>query len=226
MKKYDDVIINIEVDEPSRSSPALGQIDKLLRQSALETQSLQVVRRMLMRDMLDKASVTGISKLTAAAGLRQQQRKELPPATMNGHAKPKAKTYGSSTRRQEELAKTNITGPRLNLFLLEHLSDSKFTTGQDLMRLLKETGKADHVRILSGVFGMLTGERLIKRDPTQGYRLTASGKTFTKSLRNTLEKSNQIIPGEYVAPENYHKSTHFKMGFKTMGRQMKARKQA
>jgi hypothetical protein len=80
MAKYDDVLIDITIDEPSRSSPALGHIDKLLKQSALETQSLQVVRRMMMRDMIDRAQVTGVSKLTAAAGIREKHRQALLPA--------------------------------------------------------------------------------------------------------------------------------------------------
>jgi len=100
MKNYDDLIIDVNIDEPLRSSPALGHIDKLLRQSALETQSLQVVRRMMMRDMLDRAQVTGVAKLTAAAGMRQQQRM-LPDIVANGNGHhPTKKPRRKNAKRQ------------------------------------------------------------------------------------------------------------------------------
>jgi hypothetical protein len=85
-KHYDDLMIELEMDEPSRSSPALGQVDRLLRQSALETQSLQVVRRIMMRDMLDRAQITSVTKLSSAAGMRDKQRLLTAATNGNGHA--------------------------------------------------------------------------------------------------------------------------------------------
>lgn len=219
-RKYDDLIIDVEMDEPSRSSPALGQIDKLLKQSALETQSLQVVRRMLMRDMLDRAQVTGVTKLVAAAKLRGA----LPPAT-NGatgypafdspvehkargpyrKSKKQARTShrAMNTAERTAMAKVAIVGPRLSLFILEHVNEVTFTTGTDILAKLKATGLANHIQRLSGVYGILSAGNLLKHAGTQGYKLTAKGRVFAAKLRKQLEHDGECVPGGYLAPATF-----------------------
>ena len=231
-RKYDDLIIDIEMDEPSRSSPALGQIDKLLKQSALETQSLQVVRRMMMRDMLDRAQVTGVTKLVAAAGMRQQLRGGLLPAAngMEADAPRVKRVYTKrqkkglpkphrvlGTREKGEMAKVAIVGSRLNLFILEQL-DEEYKTGVDIMTALRATGQADHIQRLSGVYGLLSMEGLVKHAGKRGYKITASGKTFRVKLRERLEHDGECVPGGYLAPATYSGMgrRNAPLGFKTM----------
>jgi hypothetical protein len=215
--KQPDYVIDIQLDEPSRSSPALGSVDKMLKQSLLETQSLQVVRHMLLRDMLERAQVTGVSKLTAAAGLRDGHRKALPPA--NGHGSNGKASYGSQAAEKVRLAKTAISGPRLNLFILEYLKDGQYHSGVEIMKAIKATGKGDHLNRLSGVFGLLSGEGFVKHTDN-GYRITAPGLKFAPKLRSTLEASGQCVPGEYVAPSDYVGRSR-RLGYKTMGQHMK-----
>src|SRR4030095_14125158 len=235
-QKYDDLIINVEIDESARSSPALGQIDKMLRQSAIETQSLQVVRRMMMRDMFDRAQVTGVTKLSSAAELRKKHRAEL--AATNGHShgnghaaaprsseRYKTKGYGDQARAKEALAKTNIVGPRLNLFILERLmeKDGEYISGHDIMGMLKATGKAGHLSRLSGVFGLLSSEGFVKHDE-RGYRITAPGRKFAVKLRTMLEEDHECLPGDYLAPTDYKigsTSKRKRYGYKTMGDHMR-----
>src|SRR4030095_7509494 len=113
MSKYDDLIINLSIEESSHSSPALGQIDRLLKQSALEMQSLQVVRRVMLREMVDRAQVTGISKIRGAANLREKQRQALPSADLsavngNGAAPhPKKKKKKALDGRQSQTERTD-----------------------------------------------------------------------------------------------------------------------
>jgi hypothetical protein len=98
------------LDEPTRSTPALGQVDRLLKQSLLETQSLQVVRHMLMRDTLERAQQAGSTKFLAAVSMRQE---------LNGHTaeapapKPRKKKSGrrSKADRIEDIRQYLSTHP-------------------------------------------------------------------------------------------------------------------
>jgi len=233
-KMYDDLIIDIALDEPSRSSPALGQIDRLLQQSALETQSLQVVRRMMVRDMLGRAQVNGVSKLTAAANMRRQLRRELPPPAFNGVEAEAPRVKRVYTKRQKkglpkphrvmgthergEMAKVAIVGPRLNLWILENLNEATYTTGNDIIAKLRATRLADHIQRLSGVYGLLSMEGLVKHAGKDGYKLTAKGRGFAAKLRQRLEHDGECVPGSYLAPATYSASgKRTPIGFKSAG---------
>jgi hypothetical protein len=225
MARKPEYVIDLELDEPSRSSPALGQVDKMLKQSLIETQSLQVVRHMMLRDMVERAKVTGVSKFNAAANLRERHRQELPAA--NGHEPANQKKrlkYGERARQLVHLAKTSITGPRLNLFILELLDRTgDWITGHDIMETLKKTGKANHLNRLSGVYGLMSTEGFVKHEKKLGYKITAAGRHFTQKLRSALERDGGVVPGGYLAPETYKRSNKTRFGYKTMKHHMKYR---
>lgn len=70
-KKSEVIVIDAIPDPPTRYSPALGAVDRLLNRSALETQSLRIVRDMLVRDQGITAAANGHAKLLQAANMRK-----------------------------------------------------------------------------------------------------------------------------------------------------------
>lgn len=201
--KTREIIINSPLPEdPTRSTPALGTVDRLLKQSLLETQSLTVVRGLILRDVEQRAMASGPRKLLAAAGMR------------NGHAngdlfdappqgRPFKRKVKGHARRKEEAAKTEICGPRLLLFLLEHLDEQEYRTNEWMMGELHKTGLADHLKRLSGVWGILSTSGYLHHDKAKGYRRTAKGRKYMVELRDELEATGRCIKGQYLAPQTY-----------------------
>lgn len=97
-KKTEVIVIDAMPDAPTRYSPALGAVDRLLNRSALETQSLRIVRDMLVRDQGITAAANGHTKLLQAASMR----KALPDIDHhngNGHGKKRGPYKKKSRHR-------------------------------------------------------------------------------------------------------------------------------
>lgn len=205
-KKETVIMVNNPPPDPLRYNPALGTVDRLLKQSLLETQSLTVVRGMMLREQEQKAVANGDTKFRQAIGIRNANgnghtTRELPPAVGNKKLRG-PRGSGNWARTKEENAKKQICGPRLMLFILEHLDDHDVRGNTWMMNELHNTGKAGHIKRLSGVWGQLTTPGYVE-NRGDGYRRTSKGRHHALKLREDLEATGACIRGQYIAPEDY-----------------------
>lgn len=205
-RKPPEYVIDIALEEPSRSSPALGQVDKLLKQSFLETQSLQVVRRMMLRDMLDRAKVTGIEKLNAAAKHREQL---LLPEEANGN--------GAAPSRKRKKFRDGRQPPEMRIETLRNYLQQR-PAGQDTLTIAKGIGWRPN-QVLKFVKRIAIGEKAGYKEPIRWTLRKGAARSGPKKIKRGIvkprEQRQQEIRG-YLSqhPEAYTsqvaKALHFK----------------
>jgi hypothetical protein len=268
-RKEHVIVLGDAPEQPTRYNPAVSQVERLLNQSLLETQSLKIVHGLLIRDNVSRAMNGGTQRLLTAAQLRSEQKghSETEHVNGNGHTARKKRTAvravdiiaavpetgaittdelvkqtgasrnrvhnityegvkkgqlhrvksgvysraldqrptrkikdGRWARSKEQRAKQMIAGPRLMLFLLEHMDDQNKVGALYLMDALAKAGTK--LNRLNGVLGQMGHKGWIKRSE-DGYRRLAAGREWAKKLRAELEADGAVVPGGYLMPPNY-----------------------
>jgi hypothetical protein len=115
------------------------------------------------------------------------------------------KIRAAMQHRKSRKASTNdkppISGKRLSLFLLEHLSETKSVSSEVLHKQLSAAaGSAMSLLAVTSPLAAGLGHYGYVKRRRDGYRLTAKGAKYAATLRQELETAKVVAPGGYLLP--------------------------
>jgi hypothetical protein len=164
-----------------------GRIERLYREFFTKAQALRLTAEILDDDDRRNALDAAPKKFLDAVNHR------------NGAVGRPVLTKEPKSRRGVQKVKSPIFGPRMSLFLLEHLDDEQPKPIADLQAALANAGSPiPSVQNLNGPLGAALVRRGYVKKSRDGYRRTAKGAARAIDLRKRLEATGKVAPGGYL----------------------------
>ena len=159
--------------------------------SVPKAQALRLAAEILDEDDRRLALVAAPRKFLEAAKIRHGA---------NGSATPRRK-YKRREQKAKPKTKSPIHGPRMSLFLLEHLSEDDPKPRAYLLEQLAAAGSPlASGRSLNGPLSAALVRRGLVKETRDGLRRTSRGTKHRDTLRTALEAAGSVSPGGYMIP--------------------------
>lgn len=175
-----------------------GRIERLYREFFTKAQALRLTAEILDDDDKRNALDAAPKKFLDAVNHR------------NGAVgRPVITKEPKSRRGVRKLPTSAISGPRMSLFLLEHLDDNRPKPIADLQAALANAGSPiPSVQNLNGPLGAALVRHGYVKKTRDGYRRTAKGAARAIDLRKRLEATGRVPPGGYGGDPHTNTAAH------------------